>query len=71
MAEGDIWNIALFLALLALLFWILSVTGVLPLGQIAYVLIVIAIVLLIIWLFMRFFGGCAPRRAQPAPAATV
>lgn len=57
MIAFQIWDLAVFLALLALLFWILSELGVVPLGHIAYVLIVVAVILFIVWLVMRFVSG--------------
>jgi len=50
-------DLAILFAILALIFWILSVCGVFPLGAIAYVLLVVAIVLFIIWLIFRILGG--------------
>ena len=55
----EILDVALFLAIVALILYILVVTGVLVFtgsGEVIHILLVIAIVLFIIWIVIRLFG---------------
>lgn len=47
-------DLALLFGLIALILWILSITGVFALGGIAYIFLVIAIILFLIWVVLRF-----------------
>ena len=53
---GELLDLALLFGLVALTLYILSVTGVLALGNLAYIFLCIFIVLLVLWLVVRIFG---------------
>lgn len=50
----EILDLALLFGLIALILWILSITGVVALGGVAYIFLVIAIILFLIWVVLRF-----------------
>ena len=57
-------DLALLFGLVALILYILVVVAVLPatLGGLSYVFLVIAIVLFVVWLFLRVLGECSGGR---------
>lgn len=56
-------DLTLLFALLALVFYILAVTAILPasLGGLAYIFLVVAIVMFIVWVLFRLVGECSGR----------
>lgn len=57
-------DLALFFGLVALIIWILAITGIVSgLGYLSNIFIVLAVIFLIIWLiFSCFYGSVASRR---------
>jgi steroid 5-alpha reductase family enzyme len=52
-------DLALFFGLVALVLYIIALTGVIAIGGAEHVFLVIAIILFIIWLAFRIVGECA------------
>ena len=59
-----LFDLFLFFGLLALIFYILILTAVLPasLGDLSYIFLIIAIVLFCVWVLFRFIGECSGGR---------
>lgn len=52
-------DIALLFGLIALILYILSLTGVIAIGAVSHIFLVIAIILFVIWLAFRLIGECS------------
>lgn len=53
----ELWDLAILFGVVALILWILGITGVITgLGGVIHIFIVIAVIMLILWLVFRCFG---------------
>jgi hypothetical protein len=52
-------DLALFFGVIALILYIIALTGVIAIGGVEHVFLVIAIILFVIWLVFRIVGECA------------
>lgn len=62
-------DLAILFAVLALIFWILAISGIFSLGSISYILLVLAIIFFIVWLVFRVVGYRRPVAVQSEAVA--